>query len=241
MVSRLIEDTAALEPGDVQAGDYLRKPEVETTDKPEVAGMMVSGLESAGWSILYDTQTREPSVVNNNMKVAQMKVRRLDGTLVFTAIQPIEGPRRGSIKCFLHKDQPEHSHYTAMGFDACGKATLPNQFQAENHARNKHRDEWRAVESEREAREHAEDRKAQLAMLQAVQGSVAPVATEPITPFVVEMPVVEPPPFSGDMGPVQRSGQCLQCDWHSNAAKSATRKNSLKQHMGKVHAGVSNA
>jgi len=33
-------------------------------------------------------------------------------------------------------------------------------------------------------------------MLQAVQGSVAPVATEPIAPFVAEAPVVEPPPFS---------------------------------------------
>ena len=224
MVSKLIKDTAALEPGDVQAGDYVRKPAAETEDKPELAGMVVADMVSAGWTTLYDTITREPSTVNNNMKAAQLKVRRPDGTLVFTDVKPSEGPRRGSIKCFLHEDQPDRPRYAAMGFDACAKATLPNQFQAENHARNKHRDEWNAVEAEQKSRERREDRESQQALFRAVAGG-PPAAVAPVMRSEVGALSIDP---SG------RSGQCKQCDWRSEARKSSVRKGSLKQHM-KTH------
>lgn len=233
-IDRLLADTASLgEPGDVQAGDYVRKPGGESADK--AAGMVVSDLASAGWSILYDTITREPSTVNNNMKSAQLGVRREDGTLVFTEIKPPEGPRRGNIKCFLHKDQPDRAKYAAMGFAACRKNTLPNQFQAENHARHKHREEWRAVEAEREARERSEDRAAQLAMVRAVGNATVGSSFEAVAPAAVATvaPVVEAVAGS----PVQRSGECSQCEWYSSAKKSGARKNSLKQHIARAHGG----
>lgn len=175
-VETLLKATDALEPGDLKEGDFVRAPAAETEKAPEKPGMIVSGVVSAGYSILYDTISREPSTVNNNMVAAQLRVRRPDGSPVFTRMQPVAGPWRGTIICFLHKEHPDRAKHDAMGFPVCRKQTLPNLFQAENHARNRHRDEWRAVEAEREAIERREDRAAQTALLNAVAGDRAVVA-----------------------------------------------------------------
>jgi len=223
-LEQLERDTDSLEPGDLKPGTYIRRPGAETEANPDgLPGTIISDLDSAGYSYLYDTVSRERSVVNNNMKAAQLKVARLDGSLVFTAAKPSQGPWRGIIKCFLHTDQPDRPKYNAMGFSVCSKSNLPNQYQADNHARNRHRDEWRAVEADRERREREEDRRVQQAVFSSVgtRGEGTPV---------VQRSAVAPV-----IGSV-RSGQCSQCDWSSDAKRSQNRKVSLKQHVARVHA-----
>jgi hypothetical protein len=230
-LDQLIEDTAALEPGDVKAGDYIRRPGAATEDMPDLAGMVVADMSSAGWSMLYDTVTRESSVVNNNMKAAQLKATRSDGSLVFTAVKPSQGPRRGSIKCFLHEDQPDRAKYAEMGFAACPKASLPNQYQADNHARNRHRDEWRAVEAEREALERVEDRKVAQAMLQAVGATAtAPpsVALETTTDSINYDVAVTSPPTLVTM-------RCKQCGAGVMAEGSGKALAALRAHHRNEH------
>lgn len=237
-IDKLIEDTEALEPGDFQRGDYIRRPQAETPDAPELPGMVVSDMESAGYSYLYDTVTREPSLVNNNMILSQLKVTRTDGTLVFTLIKPAQGPWRGSFKCFLHAGQPDRAKYDAMGFPVCKKSTMPNQYQANNHARNRHRDEWRAVEADRETRERQEDRAVQQTMIKAIAaqaGGVSAVSDAPLVsaaPVVSEAPVVSAAPVDA---PLVRSGQCGQCGWISHARKSSSRRSGLSRHKSSAH------
>jgi hypothetical protein len=229
-IEQLIQDTEGVaEPGDFQAGDSVRKAEGPSENNPDgVGGMIVSDLESAGWVTLYDTVTFEAYSVNRNMAAAQLKVRREDGTLVFQVNKPGD-PWRGSVKCFLHPDQPEREHYTTMGFRVCPKATMPNMFQAENHARNKHRDEWNAVEAEREARERREDREAQIAILQSLAARNVVETNDLVEDELdeVEETVV-----------TVRTGQCELCDWYSDARKSQSRKSSLSQHMARQHPGL---
>ena len=231
-VEQLIKDTANLEPGDIHAGDYIRKPEAETDEAPSVPGSMITDLKSAGYTTLYDTETRESSLVNNNMLATQLKVKRIDGSLVFTRVQPAEGPWRGNILCFLHEDQPERAKYAAMGFSACRKSSLPNRFQAANHARNKHRYEWKAVEDEREARERREDRQVQRELLRSVTPAQAvPVAEPPL----VSDKVIQDEPLTNLPAPAVKSGQCDQCGWKSDAKRSSSRKMSLRRHIGSAH------
>ena len=227
-IEKLAQDTEAVEPGDFKPGDYVQRPEGESEEHPDGRpGMMISDLVSAGHVLLYDTRTSEPSVVNRNMRAAQLKARRPDGSLVFTPVKPAKEPWRGSIKCFLHKEQPAWPKYEAMGFKSCAKATLPSRFQADNHAKNRHRDEWAAVEAEREAVEKREDRAANRALLELVRGNGAQAPSEIVDTSTVE---AGPPAV---VAPI--SGQCDQCDWKSNAKKSASRAISLGRHIKQDH------
>jgi hypothetical protein len=227
-IEKLAQDTEAVEPGDFKPGDYVQRPEGESEEHPDGRpGMMISDLVSAGHVLLYDTRTSEPSVVNRNMRAAQLKARRPDGSLVFTLVKPAKEPWRGSIKCFLHKEQPAWPKYEAMGFKSCAKATLPSRFQADNHAKNRHRDEWAAVEAEREAVEKREDRAANRALLELVRGNGAQAPSEIVDTSTVE---AGPPAV---VAPI--SGQCIECDWRSQARTNANRKVGLKQHVGRAH------
>jgi hypothetical protein len=227
-IEKLAQDTEALEPGDFKPGEYVQRPEGESEDHPDGRpGMMISDLVSAGHVMLYDTRTSEPSVVNRNMRAPQLKARRPDGSLVFTTVKPEKEPWRGSIKCFLHKDGPNREHYDKMGFPVCKKSTLPSQFQADNHAKNRHRDEWAAVEAEREAGEKREDRAANRALLELVRGNGAQAPSEVVDTSSAE---AGPPAV---VAPI--SGQCIECDWRSQARTNANRKVSLKQHVERAH------
>jgi len=205
MVEKLIEDTVTLEPGDIQKGDYIRRPQAETEERPEQAGMVVSDLESAGYTYIYDTLSREASLCNNNMLANQRALRRPDGTLVFTLDKPAVPPWRGSIRCFLHQEGPDRALYDSMGFPVCRKATLPNQFQADNHARNKHRDEWNAVLAMRESADKAEERAAQRAIVKAMTGgNVEVLPPSPAAPIDV-LPATAESNTSGPRGVPQHT------------------------------------
>ena len=241
-IERLVQDTEDLEPTHPEVmgrGDYIRSPSETSEDLPESAGMVVSDLASAGYSYLYETRTNEPTLVNNNMRAAQLMVTRPeDGSLVFQSKKPSKTPWRGSIKCFLHADQPDRAWYTAMGFSVCRKATLPNQYQADNHARARHKEEWAAVVAARERREREEDREIQRNMANALAGRAAQAQVPEAEPDLVQ---ADPPAerekeetsnFNAD-GTV--TGACDVCG-KSFTNRDTQRLNlALRMHGMKVH------
>jgi len=176
------------EPGETQTGHWVQKasgnPDVLGDYKPPI---IITDLESAGWEILYDTETREPSLCNGNAVNAQLQVKRANGLPVFTRVVPQEGPWRGNIKCFLHADQPERAKYNAMGFPQCRKATLPNTYQATLHAEHKHRAEWAAIKTDREENERQEERSMQRALLERLARGDLSV----VTPMGIDSGVTE--------------------------------------------------
>jgi hypothetical protein len=171
--------TENLEPGDVVPGQFLQRPTVEVGDDPGIPGTIVSDLESAGYTRVWDTLTWEESLVSNNALPTQLKVMRADGvTPILTKVKAGEA-FRGTFKCFLHPDQPEHEMFVAMGFAPCSKRTMPNSFQANNHNKNRHHEEWLAYQSiitDQRRQEEDADRKALTAALLA--RSVAPVVAD---------------------------------------------------------------
>ena len=186
-IDRLAEETQALEPGDVQTGEFLQRPAVNDANQT-TPGTIVSDLTSAGYSYLYDTRTFEPSLVNNNMREVQLKTTREDGTRVFTAVYP-GAPWRGSVKCFLHPDQSNHEALMAMGFKACYKSNIPNPFEAGEHARHRHTTWWKAYQDKEQRLREDDDREIQREIAQAMTGNLRrePDVVEP--EFAPESPV----------------------------------------------------
>ena len=182
MVEKLIAETENLEPGDegTKIGKMIQAP---TADRP---GMVLADLDSAGYTRVWDTVTREESLINNNMLPAQLAVKRMDGTPIFTRARPEKPPWRGAYKCFLHFTDPHRALYDSMGFTTCNKATMPNQFQAENHNRNRHREEWRAVVAMRELEQREQDRAVQNALLEAVTKSQTPLVAATTTDSAID-------------------------------------------------------
>lgn len=174
---RTRELTPGEEPG-MKVGDYVREPSIERNDDGTVdwkPGLIVTDLQSAGWTWIYNTKTREPSLCNNNMLPTQLKLKNPDKTFVFTTQKPSRPPWRGKIKCFLHADRPEFAQFADMGLipqsGSCRKQTIPNEFQLINHMRNKHPQEWAAISKERDDTERREEREERQAILRQLATS----------------------------------------------------------------------
>lgn len=168
----------------ISIGQTIATRPVGTDEGPLVPPMSIHALQSAGWCILYDTETGEPSTCNNNMKATQLLQKRDNGTLVFTETQPTKPPWRGSVKCFLHPSQPNHQELLQMGFKPCRKATMPNQYQADNHGRNKHATEWKALDDRRQREERTMAQATQNMMAEALAKALKPENTR--TPEQIE-------------------------------------------------------
>ena len=143
----------APEPGTAVPGTVLEKGNDDTP--PSV----IRSVSSAGYAYIYDTRTGERSVSNRNMLPTQLQKKREDGSRVFTTIPPrdAEGtpivPRRGTIKCMLHPDDPNREHYDELGFGTCRKSNLTNRHQLQQHMKPRHQAEWATMEQERQDRE----------------------------------------------------------------------------------------
>jgi len=131
-------------------------------------------MQSAGYVYIYNTRTAERSICNRNMLVAHLRKKRPDGSLVFTTRKPRVGPRRGTLKCMLHPDEPNRSHYDGLGLATCRKANLTSRYQVRRHMEKRHKAEWATIKEEitnkekEEAREERkQDRKLQEALLKA--------------------------------------------------------------------------
>ena len=119
---------------------------------------------SAGQVYIYDTKTREQSVCRRNILVRKLKLKRPDGSQVFTTVKPKTPPKRGVLKCMLHPDvrKPE---YNDWGFPVCMKANLNNPFQVRRHMEKRHKDEYKAIKEEQVRIEKDRDREERNAIL----------------------------------------------------------------------------
>ena len=188
-----------LEPGSMRTGDFVREAH-SSGDGEYKPPMIISDLSTAGWVLIYDTETREPSLCNRNAVPSQLKELRPNGLSVFTLLKPKEGPWRGDIKCFLHADQPDRARLNDLGFPTCRKATLPNVYQAGLHAEYKHRNEWAAVKEEKEREQDDEDRLIQRELLNRLIGGDTSVVAHPVDiedSAVAQDPAVVRGPFPG--------------------------------------------
>lgn len=132
--------------------------------------IVMDNLKSAGYSIVWDRKTGEPSLVNNNMLLAQIRKRHEDGTLAFVTVKPPIEPIRGTYKCLLHPDQPDRARYTQLGLPVCPKSNLTSPFQVTQHMKKRHKTAWDTLEEERTRQEKVEEREFQKALLLAARG-----------------------------------------------------------------------
>ena len=161
MTVELIEEAeAAPEPG-----SFNRSQVIHSSSDAFPIDVQIASLESAGYVYVYDTADGERSVVNRNMLEAQLSKLRPDGTRFFTTVKPAFEPVRGTLKCLLHKDDPERWQYDIWGFAVCNKSNLVSEFQVNRHVQVRHRMEWQTIYDDRERKEKEEERNFQRQLL----------------------------------------------------------------------------
>ena len=166
MTVELIEEAeAAPEPG-----SFNRSQVIHSSSDAFPIDVQIASLESAGYVYVYDTADGERSVVNRNMLEAQLSKLRPDGTRFFTTVKPAFEPVRGTLKCLLHKDDPDRGQYDIWGFATCNKSNLVSEFQVNRHVQVRHRMEWQTIEAERERAEREEERNFQRQLLASFSG-----------------------------------------------------------------------
>lgn len=194
LIEEMLNAQDAGEPGELKTKTVIDRGNV--VDPPSV----VSNISSAGYVWVYDNLTGEPSKCNRNMLPVQLRKKREDGTRVFTLKDPGFRPPRGTIKCLLHKDDPNAAHYREMGLKQCPAEHIPSPFELEMHMAKRHRREWAIIQRERQTRKENEDRDYQRAMLEMAQRGAALNTSLPPTPKakMVVQPTPERPLYVSD-------------------------------------------
>ena len=173
MTVELMEEAeAAPEPG-----NFDRRKVIHSPSDAFPIDVQVASLESAGYVYVYDTENGERSVVNRNMLESQLQKMRPDDTRYFTTVKPNIEPKRGTLKCLLHSDDPDRGQYDIWGFATCNKSNLVSEFQVNRHVQVRHRMEWQTIYEEKERKEKEEERNFQRQLLGiATQTGVQPQA-----------------------------------------------------------------
>ena len=154
MTMELIEEAeSAPEPG-----SFDRRQVLHSSSDAFPMEVQVASLESAGYVYVYDTENGDKSVINRNMLETQLSKLRPDGTRFFTTVKPAFEPKRGTLKCLLHPDDPDRGLYDSWGFTTCAKSNLISEFQVNRHVQIRHRMEWQTIYEEREKQEKEQDR-----------------------------------------------------------------------------------
>jgi len=162
-VEEMLRDAEdAEEPGDMKAGAVLSRTAEMTMTTVE--------LQTAGWVYVYDTQTGNRSVINRNMLPQQLEKRRSNGTYVFSTRKP-EGvtPVKGTLKCFLHEDDPNRENHDRMGFVRCTKSNFISELDRSRHMRTRHPRAHATLENERVREERAEERLERRALTESIK------------------------------------------------------------------------
>ena len=141
-----------------EPGNFDRRKVIHSPSDAFPLDMQVASLESAGYVYVYDTENGERSVVNRNMLETQLQKLREDGTRYFTTVKPDVEPKRGTLKCLLHQDDPSRGQYDIWGVPTCNKSNLISEFQVNRHVQIRHRMEWQTIYEERERQEKEQDR-----------------------------------------------------------------------------------
>jgi len=170
LIQEMLRDSKAEQIPD----EFTNSPVLHKGDETLEAPMVVKEISSAGYVYVWDTRTYEKVPILYYMLPAKMRQRRDDGSFRFTTNKPKELPWRGSLKCFLHKDDSNRKHYDDLGFRYCSKSNLTNPYQRERHMQLKHSKEWASIESEKKEQERMEDR----ALQQAILGKVTEIKQE---------------------------------------------------------------
>uniref|UniRef100_A0A6M3J8Q8 Uncharacterized protein n=1 Tax=viral metagenome TaxID=1070528 RepID=A0A6M3J8Q8_9ZZZZ len=140
--------------------------------------MGLKTVSSAGIIYVWDTKTFEKIPILYYMANQKMKEKRADGSYRFTARQPEGKPWKGTVKCRLHKEDPDRTYYDTLGLRYCTKSNLSNVYERDRHMKMKHPKEWESIEQARIARERQEDRDLQrLVLASAARTPEAPVVT----------------------------------------------------------------
>ena len=150
------------EPGELKAGKVISA----TADMT----MSTSELQSAGYVYVYDNRTADRSVVNRNMLQQQLEKRREDGSFAFSTRKP-EGiePVVGTLKCFLHEDDPNREKYNSMGLVRCRKSNFFTEMDRENHLRRRHPRAYATLENERTRDERDAERLERIALTETIK------------------------------------------------------------------------
>jgi len=163
MTVELMEEAeAAPEPG-----SFDRRKVIHSPSDAFPIDVQIASLESAGYVYVYDTENGERSVVNRNMLESQLQKMRPEGTRYFTTVKPNTEPKRGTLKCLLHSDDPDRGQYDIWGFATCNKSNLISEFQVNRHVQIRHRMEWQTIYEDRERKEKEEERNFQRQLLGA--------------------------------------------------------------------------
>jgi hypothetical protein len=161
------EDTMAEKAIEEQVMDAENVPEAQLEIEGTFEGaeyMKTEPVLSAGQVYIYDTKTHERSVCRRNNLTHKLKLKRADGSQIFTTVKPKTPPKRGTLKCMLHPDmrKPE---YDDWGFPVCKKANLNNPFQVRRHMEKRHKDEYRAIKEGQDKIEKDREREERNAIL----------------------------------------------------------------------------
>ena len=192
LIAEQLRDAKLVElPSELKENPVIHRGD-ETLDAP----MTVKELTSAGYVYVYDSRTFERAPVLYYMLASILRRRRPDGSFIWTTNDPKKLPKRGTMKCLLHKDSPDRRLYDEMGFRTCTKSLIPNAFEVKQHMTLKHPKEWQAIEDLRKERERQEDRAAQKTLYEAVGGKVNPVEEKP--------PEEKPPLYVSDKDKVNK-------------------------------------
>jgi len=158
LIEEMLRDAKeAPEPG---AGDKI----VHRGDEGQPAPMTISELTSAGWVYIYEISDGRRSVANRNMLPQLLKVK-VNGKPRFTTRKPDYEPKRGTLKCLLHKDDTNREHYAELGFTTCRKSNITSPYQVTQHMRKRHPMEWATIEQERKDLERKEEREFQRSII----------------------------------------------------------------------------
>ena len=117
-----------------------------------------SRVQSAGYVIIYDTRTAEPSFCSRNVLRHHLEKKRPDGSVVFTTVKPKFAPKRGHLKCMLHPDSPDREHYDKLGLPTCRKSNLTSPYQVIRHMQKRHKTEYATIKEEEARREKQQAR-----------------------------------------------------------------------------------
>lgn len=154
--------------------ELSKNPIVHKGDEVLEAPMTVKELSNAGYVYCWDTRTYERAPVLYYMVASILRRRRDDGSFIWTTNDPHKRPKRGHLKCLLHRDGENRAEYDEMGLRTCKKSNIINAFEVKQHMMKKHPKEWNAIEDKRKERERQEDRAFQKTLYEAV-GSKAPL------------------------------------------------------------------
>lgn len=160
--------------------EQLRDAEVTPEPQLEIEGTIEEAeyvfpaeVLSAGQVYIYETVTHEQSVCRRNNLPHKLKLKRPDGSSVFTTVRPGVLPKRGVLKCMLHLSERKPM-YDDWGFATCKKSNLTSPFQVRRHMQKRHKQEYEAIKEEEARIEKERERQLRETIIRSGQSKEEP-------------------------------------------------------------------